>query len=781
MGKTALIKAVCQYIHYRMPMMDLTDIQWVDTSQDRLLMRSEEQDWQPIIDLIHDNGNSNHATTPPTSNRQFLQQAGEHMIKLVETFQHRKTLLVVDAKRIHKKDSLQKLGIFLEEFVNGTHNVKVIVIYREEEDIKTSKLRLEHQVYSVGPLTFEWSARLFAKYFPEQLLKERHYGIGTKQELCEVLVPSSNLANHHAAPNATTAATATPRQQMLWNMMGGGDPRFTVDVAKTFTKEQYSDLLILCANKDDNDLTLDKLLALDSKIEEIEKRKDVYERLGNGQCIEQCRQLLNVLDRQKEAYSRARLERRQKELQKEYDTAYDNEDYAKALEIEHKQQHLEAIKVRLPTLIQLENQREELEFQIKLARNKDLLRAQQLQKDLKFTIKAINAERNGFGDTDIPESRALLEARIQKMDAEVKSCVKARQFSKAKELKPEIDRLKEMRSMVPSAADFRIRITSLNASLDKAIEEEDYASAETLQHRIEAIEAKLRAEEEAEKSYGVQVSIEKIPADEKPAAAGVAKRRTAVDPGDDPVTSSVHSTATTASSDPPGVALRTESRRSDPLLEGKKGTRERYSASDISLRPPARNALQTIVPSAHDSVATQRHSNQQRHSQSSQASRRPDPSNGASAIGPGAYAVRGNASSSDGDIDDDQVSSSLPEEPNPAPVVVAQSAAVERDIVLPIMATSSALPSALQVVDDIMEDQERLEQQIVEIMKRHAVQAESVVPVPEPGSLNRDISVDFSEYSDSARDTSSLRESLESEEKKGGMKALFKKLRNRKN
>ena len=93
---------------------------------------------------------------------------------------------------------------------------------------------------------------------------------------------------------------------------------------------------------------------------------------------------------------------------------------------------------------------------------------------------------------------------------------------------------------------------------------------------------------------------------------------------------------------------------------------------------------------------------------------------------------------------------------------------------------AAALPSALEVVDGIVEHQELLEQQIVQIMKKHAVQAATVVPVPEPSSSDRDISVDFSAYTNSSRDTNSLRESMETEEKKGGMKGLFKKLRNRK-
>jgi len=457
----------------------------------------------------------------------------------------------------------------------------------------------------------------------------------------------------------------------------------------------------------------------------------------------------------------------------------------KAFELESKQKELEAIKVQQPTLIQLEYQREELEFEINLASNNDLLRAQQLQIDLKITIKAIEAERNSFGDTDIPESRALLEARIMKMQAEEKRCVAADDFSKLKVLKPEIDRLKEMRSMVPSAEDLRIRISRLNESLDMAKQEKDWDSAETLQSRKKAIEAKLRTEEEAEISHGVQVPSEKIPEAEEQSAtstSATSRRSGGIDPGDDPVTNYANSSATasTGASDPPGLAVRSDSRRSDPTLEWKKGSKDRYSASNMSLRAPARNAMQTIVPSMHESDATVRHSNRARHSQSSQESaRRPDPSDTTPVIGPGAYAVRGESSRISED-DDDQGSAFSEEETNPAPAV-AQSVAAERDIVLPIMASaSSPLPSALQVVDDIMEDQERLEQQIVQIMKKHAVQAESVVPVPEPGIVNKDISVDFSEYSDRSRNTDSLRDSLESEEKKGGMKALFKKLRNRK-
>ncbi|CAJ1948459.1 unnamed protein product [Cylindrotheca closterium] len=786
MGKTALVKAVCQYVHYRLNMMDFTDIQWIDTSQARLSHRTEEH-LQPLLDLIH--------RSPEPSPNKFLEEAWEPILQLVETFQHRKTLLVVDAKHISNQDALQKLGIFIDEFINATRHVKVIVIYNDEDGIQTSNLKMEHQCYSVEPLSFEWSARLFSRLCPEGLLKEKYYGIETSRQLCEVLIPSSET-NMDANNNMNTV---TPRQQMLWDMVGGGDPRRTVNVAKTFTRQQFQDLLLLSANKDDNDLTLEKLLQLDCKIEEIEKRRDIYERQCNKQYIEMCRGMLNELERRRETYSRASLERRQKQLLTEIETAKNERKFAKALELQHKQEQLERIKEQLPTLIWLENRREELEFEIELAKNKDFLQAENLYKELKRTIASIEAERNSFGDTDIPESRALLEAQIIKMEEELNNVVASRNFSKARELKPEIHRLKEMRSMVPSAEDFRSRIMSLDASLQQAIDEHDFDSAETLYNRLEEIKAKLRTEEEAEKSYGIQVpgdstpmSIQSVrssvarraaadPGDDQSVGSSVA-RRTAIDPGDDPITSSVHSTT---SYDPPGLTLRTESRRSDPMQEGKKGAGNRLSDSNFSLRAPARNALQTIIPSGahenpsapcvHESVVAERHSNHDRRSH--QESRRPDPSNSISIVEPGAYAVRGNTSGSDGDNEHDVTSTYSAEEGVPASPI-AQSAVVERDITLPpIMATSTPLPSAMEIVNDVMNDQERLEQQIFQIMKKHAVQAE-VVPAPERHN-SRDISVDFSEYSTGSRDTESLRDSLDTEGKKGGMKTIFKKLRNR--
>mmetsp|Transcript_31654 Transcript_31654/g.76597 ORF Transcript_31654/g.76597 Transcript_31654/m.76597 type:complete len:1119 (+) Transcript_31654:56-3412(+) len=780
MGKTALVKAVCQYVHYRLNMMDFSDIQWIDTSQDRL-SRSEEH-LQPVLDLIH-------ASIPRPS--KFLDEAWVPISQLVETFQHRKTLLVVDAKHISDKDAARKLGIFLEEFIKATRHVKAIVIYNDEDGIKASNLRVEHQSYSVEPLSLEWSARLFSRLCPETLLREKHYGIETSQQLCEVLVPSSK----------TMDTTVTPRQQMLWDMVGGGDPRRTLNVARTFTRQQYLDLLLLSANEDDNDLTLEKLVQLDCKIEDIEKRRDIYERQGNKQYIEMCRGILNDLERKREAYSRAGLERRLKDVQSEIETAKKERKFAKALELQHKKEQLEEIKEQLPTLIWLENRREELEFEIELAKNKDFLQAEHLNKELKRTIAAIEAEHNDFGDADIPESRAWLEAQIIKMEKELKTVVNSRNFPKAKKLKPEIDRLKEMRSMVPSAEDFRSRRMSLDASFQQALNESDYDSAETLYNRLEKIKAKLQAEEEAEKIYGVQVSSHSTPVDVQSASSGIAKRaaidigddqsvgssvarRSGMDPGDEPITSSVRSTT---SADPPGLSIRTDSKRSDPLQEGKKGSKSRLSGSNLSLRPPARNALQTIVPSAHeetlpppvhDSEATERHSNQERHSfQERQESRRPDPSDTTSILEPGAYAVRGETSGSNGDDENDAVSAFSAEDTETVPTPHApQSAAVDRDIMVPIMATSTPLPSAMEIVNEVMEDQERLEQQIVQIMKRHAVQAEVV---PAQTNHNRDISVDFSEYSTVSRDTDSVRDNLNTQEKKGGMKTIFKKLRNR--
>lgn len=786
MGKTSLIKAVCQYVHYRFNMMDFSDIQWIETSPNRL-SRSEEH-LQPLLDLIH-------SPTPEPSN--FLEQAWEPILQLVETFKRRKTLLVVDAKHISDKEAVRKLGIFLDEFIKATRHVKVIVIYNDEDSIEACSLSVEHQSYAVGPLSFEWSARLFSRLCPEKLLHENHYGIGTSQQLCEMLYPSSS--------SESNMDTTIPRIQMLWDMVGGGDPRRTVDVAKFFTRQQYLDLLTLSANKDDIDLTLEKLLQLDYKIDEIEKRREIYERRSDEQNIAVCMRMLNELERQREVYSRASLERRQETLQTEYEAARKEEKFGEAQELKHKQEQLALIIEQLPTLIWLENRREELEFEFKLAKHKDNLQAGHLHKEIKRTIAAIAAERNNFGDTDIPESRASLEARILEMEAEKKTAVTCCDYAKARELKPEIYRLKQMQSIVPSAEELRRRIMSLDSSLQKAVDEEDYDSAETLFNRLEEIRAKLRAEEEAEKSYGIQVASDIIPmttvqtvyssvarqaamdpGDEQSVGSSIA-RRAAVDPGDDAITSSAHSTT---SSDPPGLTVRTGSRRSHTMLEGKKGSRDRYSSSNLSLRPPARNALQTIIPSTYEetnsqpineepispsvhaeSAATERFSNQDRHSR--QASRRPDQSDTPSMLEPGAcpgaYAVGGNSSTNNGDDENDAASTFSGEEIAPTSYV-PQSAAVQRDIELPIMATS------MEIVNDVMEDQERLEQRIVQIMRKHAVQAEVV---PAPPSHSREISVDFSEYRTSSRDTESLRDSLNNEEKKGGMKAIFKKLRNK--
>ncbi|KAL3935856.1 MAG: hypothetical protein SGBAC_008711 [Bacillariaceae sp.] len=518
MGKTSLVKAVCQYVHYRLNMMDFSDIQWIGTSPtDRLISRSEESLLQPLFDLIHS------STLAPSN---FLKQACEPFLHLVETFKDRKTLLVVDAKHIVDQQAVRKLGIFLDEFIKATWHVKVIVIYDDEDSIEACRLSVEHQSYAVGPLSFEWSARLFSRLCPEKLLHENHYGIGTSQHLCEMLLQSSPSEHN-------ISTTVTPRIQMLWGMLGGGDPRHTVDVAKVFTRQQYLDLLTLSANKDDIDLTLEKLLQMDSKIDEIEKRREIYERRSDEQNIAACRRMLNELERQREVYSRANLERRQEKLHTEYEAARKDERFGEAQELNHKQEQLALIIEQVPTLIWLEKRREEVEFEFKLAKHKDNLQAGHLHRELKRTIAAIAAERNSLGATDIPVSRASLEARILQLEAEKKTAVTCCDFAKAVELKPEIYRLKQMQGIVPSAEELRKRITSLDSSLQKAVDEEDYNSAETLFNRLEEIRAKLRAEEEAEKSYGIQVASDIIPMMKVQSEDSRVARQAAMDPGDE--------------------------------------------------------------------------------------------------------------------------------------------------------------------------------------------------------------------------------------------------------
>jgi hypothetical protein len=105
-GKTDLVKAVCAYANHRLHMVGFHDILWVPYQEE---IRSGEPFclFQEMLALVNDSSPA----------YRFFDSAQKLIVELVDYFQLRKTLLVIDAKGISTQGGLGKLSLFLEQFI----------------------------------------------------------------------------------------------------------------------------------------------------------------------------------------------------------------------------------------------------------------------------------------------------------------------------------------------------------------------------------------------------------------------------------------------------------------------------------------------------------------------------------------------------------------------------------------------------------------------------------------------------------------------------------------
>eukprot|EP00980_Cylindrotheca_fusiformis_P003952 scaffold871_cov130-Cylindrotheca_fusiformis.AAC.29 len=175
-GKADMVKAVCARTNRRLRLVDIRDIVWVPYQEE---IRSGEPFcyFQALMKIFNDSS--------PTS--QFSDKARRHIDKLAKYYRLPKTLLVIDAKEFSTVNGLGKLGLFLEEFIKETENVKVIVIHQllKAEIVTTIEQRMirrESLSYNdkavmnfisilrlcVKPLSYDDSVELFAKLCPSR-------------------------------------------------------------------------------------------------------------------------------------------------------------------------------------------------------------------------------------------------------------------------------------------------------------------------------------------------------------------------------------------------------------------------------------------------------------------------------------------------------------------------------------------------------------------------------------------------------------------------------------
>jgi CBS domain-containing protein len=98
------------------------------------------------------------------------------------------------------------------------------------------------------------------------------------------------------------------------------------------------------------------------------------------------------------------------------------------------------------------------------------------------------------GEEKLFEFRGELEKEISEVSARVSKAVAAKEFKKADELQAGVDKMIELRKVLPSATELRKQLRSSQKEMDQAIAAKKFAKADELNLNIEKIEKRLDRE-----------------------------------------------------------------------------------------------------------------------------------------------------------------------------------------------------------------------------------------------------------------------------------------------
>lgn len=159
----------------------------------------------------------------------------DDLVKLLDTFEKRKVLLVCDIREWDKaKDVFHGLMDFLDEVFDLTGDTRAIVI---EDAIDTDPISLSsnyvEKVIEVKPLGYSSTVSLFALLCPH-VAKRTVPSITCMNDLKNLLVPSAGYVG-----NANLKMTIIK----IYNLLGSGNPSRIRELAVSMTKEEYEGLI----------------------------------------------------------------------------------------------------------------------------------------------------------------------------------------------------------------------------------------------------------------------------------------------------------------------------------------------------------------------------------------------------------------------------------------------------------------------------------------------------------------------------------------------------------
>jgi len=226
--------------------------------------------------------------------------------------------------------------------------------------------------------------------------------------------------------------------------------------------------------------------------------------------------------------SRADLECAITEVSKRIDDAIAKKEFNKATEHQTELDELEKLRPTLPSIEELEAKLNEVKSMMDEAiKKKNFKDADALHKDVDDLEKKLDEEKskmaldenesssqegvptftNETGDTIIFENRHKLVEEINRYKALLQSALDAKKFKDASRHQQSLDKLEELKSMLPTAEELGEQLAKKKAEMNDAIQKKDFVNAEALNEVVEVLEKKL---EEERKHNPVPVPTQKV-------------------------------------------------------------------------------------------------------------------------------------------------------------------------------------------------------------------------------------------------------------------------------
>jgi hypothetical protein len=450
-GKSAVVKASCQYISDRVDVSGLEDILWVPREREGQSRNQHPlmDNFGTLFDRIQDD---------ETPLRGFRKECQSCITEILKYLQDRKSLLVIQAKNLLPQGRL-KLSRFLRDIMQNTSYVKVIVIHRlgDAGEIIHPRMECVQAEVRVENLDIPSTVMLFARMCPHVVDQTCSF-IADAGALMGLLIPRQ--------------PTARPSRRLLtiFEALGMGIPEQVHRVAKNMEAKDYKKLIDIGRQKELN-LKFQSRAAILKHIEDI-----------------QAAQHKAVEDR---------------------DFLYAHELQGRYNEVEELLQHFPDL---LTVQRNVDLVRREIDVAIT---SKDWLHAQDRQSELSRLEKVAQVEKDAliaFGildsveedDNEIFTTRACLDAKIDELERELQQVAERNLFKKAREIDMELRRLGELQPSRPSKQKWEQTVVALEAELAKAKTDREWDKAEFAFIRLSEAKSKLALEKEAEETLGQQ-------------------------------------------------------------------------------------------------------------------------------------------------------------------------------------------------------------------------------------------------------------------------------------